>query len=223
MLVTGREETPLLPPWASAAATEQAAIMLGTLGPPEGDAATDTATDTAMDAVTHATVTRIRACARRAAAYRDALAQHGVPTHFPYFDPTVIDACLATRPHERTTPYQPKPLLAAALQPIAPGLLVRHDKGHHNYDLHAGLAAHTPYLLEVFGDDCALTRADLIDAPVLRRALTGTGPSSVTGGLPLAFLTETLALELWLRHRTEGSDHVLDPGPGRAPDRRPAV
>ncbi|AQZ62745.1 putative asparagine synthetase [[Actinomadura] parvosata subsp. kistnae] len=210
-LVTGSEAVPLLPPWATAAATEQAATLLDMLDPPEGDT------------VTHATVTRIRACARRAAAYRDALAQHDVPAHFPYFDQAVIDACLATRPEVRTTPYQPKPLLAAALAPIAPGLLVRRDKGHHNHDLHAGLAAHAPHLLELFGDDCALARAGVIDAALLRRALTGTGPSSVAGGLPLAFLTETLAMELWLRHRTGGSDHVLEPGPGRAPDRRAAV
>jgi asparagine synthase (glutamine-hydrolysing) len=190
---TGWEAVPRLPPWASATATDQAAALLNALPPPEGDV------------LMHATVIRIRACARRAAAYGDTLTQHGVPTCFPYLDRAVIEACLATRPEQRTTPYQPKPLLAAALEPIAPGLLVRRDKGHHNHDLHAGLAAHTPHLLELFGDDCALARAGLIDAPVLRRALTGTGPASVTGGLPLAFLTETLAMELWLRHRTGGT------------------
>ncbi|MGP4104394.1 asparagine synthase-related protein [Nonomuraea sp. KM90] len=192
-LVTGWEAVPWLPPWATAAAAEHVAALLDTLDPPAGDA------------VMHATVTRIRACARRAAAYRDALAQHDVPAHFPYFDRAVVEACLATRPEQRTTPYRPKPLLAAALEPIAPGLLARRDKGHHNHDLHAGLAAHTPHLLELFGDECVLARAGLIDAPALRRALTGTGPSSVAGGLPLAFVTDTVAVELWLRHQIGGT------------------
>jgi asparagine synthase (glutamine-hydrolysing) len=210
-LLTGCEAVPQLPPWASGAATEQAIELLNALGPPAGDV------------VTHATLARIHACARRAAAYGDALAQHGVPVHFPYFDRAVIEACLATRPEARTTPYQPKPLLAAALEPIAPRLLVRRDKGHHNHDLHAGLAAHTSHLLDLFGDECALARAGLINAGVLRRALTGTGPLSLAGGLPLAFLTETIAVEVWLRNQEGDIDDVLAPGTGRAPQRRAAV
>ncbi|MDX2819936.1 asparagine synthase-related protein [Streptomyces ipomoeae] len=185
--LAGWEAPPRLPPWTTphTAARLQQIVL---------DAA-NTAMPVTADITTHGTLMRIHSVARRAGTYRDAMAQAGVAVHFPFLDRSVIEAALTTRPEERTDPWAPKPLLAAAVAPLAPaGLLTRRDKGHYNAEIHDGLAAHRGELAALF-DGSALAKAGLIDDRVVRAALD----QAVTSRTPLAFFTETVALELWLR------------------------
>lgn len=138
---------------------------------------------------------RIRSVARRASLYRDAMELAGIPGHFPYLDRKVIDAALATRPLERTDAWAPKPLLVTAVAPLVPlNLLIRRDKAHYNHEIRVGLSRHAAELAAVF-DGSALGSAGLVDDAAVRAAIAGAAASRT----PLAFFTETLALELWLR------------------------
>ncbi|KPI02960.1 asparagine synthase [Actinobacteria bacterium OK074] len=185
--LAGWEAPPRLPPWTTldTVARLQQVVL---------DAAA-TALPVTADITAHGALMRIHSVARRAGTYRDAMAQAGVPVHFPFLDRGVIEAALATRPEERTDPWAPKPLLLEAVAPLAPaGLLTRRDKGHYNAEIHDGLAAHRGELAALF-DGSALAKAGLIDDHVVRAALD----RAVTSRTPLAFFTETVALELWLR------------------------
>jgi asparagine synthase (glutamine-hydrolysing) len=180
----GWEAQPLLPRWASRDAEHlaRAAILAA---PPTALA----------EHSTHATLVRIRSTAYRAALYRDALAGHGVPAEFPFFDRAVLEAALAVRPWERTDPWQPKPLLRAALANTVPGrLLARRTKAHYNDDIYRGWSANRQRLADLFKDS-RLAELGLIDTGVLRDCLRSFGPS----GLAPAFVTDTIACEVWLR------------------------
>lgn len=185
--LAGWEAPPRLPPWTTphtAARIQQ--VVLDTAA---------TAMPVTGDITAHGTLMRIHSVARRAGNYRDAMAQVGVEVHFPFLDRSVIEAALVTRPEERTDPWAPKPLLVEAVAPLAPaGLLTRRDKGHYNAEIHDGLATHRGELAALF-DGSALAKAGLIDDRAVRAALD----HAVTARTPLAFFTETVALELWLR------------------------
>ncbi|MEU5437237.1 asparagine synthase-related protein [Streptomyces sp. NPDC020719] len=185
--LTGWEAPPRLPPWTAPEAIRDLRQELL--------AAADTAEPVSGDIAVHGAVMRIRSVARRASLYRDAMEAAGVPGHFPYLDRAVIETALAVWPEERTDPWAPKPLLTAAVAPLAPpGLLIRRDKGHYNHEIHTGLAAHHSELAELFHGS-ALGRAGLIDEKAVRQALA----EAATRRIPPAFITETVALELWLR------------------------
>ncbi|MEV0621714.1 asparagine synthase-related protein [Nonomuraea sp. NPDC050404] len=196
----GWEARAQMPPWATPEAVNQVLAVTRSVPRPSGDR------------LTHATLALINASARRSGLYQEALTRLGVASHFPYFDQSVIEACLGTRPEERTTPYRPKPLLATALHPAAPDLLTRRDKGHHNHDLLHGLKKNRDAVLDLFGPGCALAQAGLIDPAALHHAVDSVGPDGIVGNVPLAFLTETIALELWLRTFKGEGAHVLASG-----------
>jgi asparagine synthase (glutamine-hydrolysing) len=180
----GWEAQPLLPPWASRGAEQllRAAILAT---PPTALA----------EHGTHAALVRTRSTAYGAALYRDALAGHGVPAAFPFFDRAVVEAALAVRPWERTDPWQPKPLLRAALAHTVPArLLARRTKAHYNDDIYRGWTANRQKLAALFGNS-RLAELGLINTEVLRRCLRSFGPS----GLAPAFVTDTIACEVWLR------------------------
>ncbi|WJV51730.1 asparagine synthase-related protein [Streptomyces flavofungini] len=185
--LAGWEAPPRLPPWTAPEVIRDLRQELR--------AAAEAAEPVCGDIATHGTVARIRSVARRASLYRDAMHAAGVPGHFPYLDRSVIETALATLPEERTDPWAPKPLLTAAVTPLAPpGLLIRRDKGHYNHEIWTGLAAHHGELAELFHGS-ALSQAGLIDEKALRQHLA----EAATRRLAPAFITETVALELWLR------------------------
>ncbi|GAA2931662.1 hypothetical protein GCM10020221_29320 [Streptomyces thioluteus] len=185
--LAGWEAPPRLPPWTVPEVVRDLRHELL--------AVAETAEPVSEDIATHGAVMRIRSVARRASLYRDAMEAAGVPGHFPYLDRAVIETALATWPEERTDPWSPKPLLTAAVAPLAPpGLLVRRDKGHYNHEIHTGLAAHHRELAELFTGS-ALGKAGLIDEGAVRQALA----EAATRRIPPAFITETVAVELWLR------------------------
>ncbi|MBV9143199.1 MAG: hypothetical protein JO115_20170 [Pseudonocardiales bacterium] len=187
IVAAGWEAQPLLAQWATSDAEQlvRAAIL----------AAQPIAT---AGRGTHAALARIRSTAYRAALYRDALASYGVRTEFPFFDRAVLEACLAVRPWERSDPWQPKPLLRAALADVVPThLLARRTKAHYNDDIYRGWKANRHHVAELL-DDSRLCELGLVDASVLRRCVRSFGPS----GLAPAFITDTIACEVWLRSLT---------------------
>ena len=210
VVAVGWEAQPLLAQWASSDAEQL--VRTAILAAPS----------TAMGGLaTHATLARIRSTAYRAALYRDALATHEVPAEFPFFDRAVLEACLAVRPWERTDPWRPKPLLRAALGHTVPArLLARRTKAHYNDDMYRGWKANRHRMTTLLAD-LRLCDLDLIDASMLRRCLRSFGPS----GLAPAFVTDTIACEVWLRglappfthHRKADDVHTQYqrvPGPG---------
>lgn len=184
---TGWEAPPLLPPWSSSHAVDlvRSAIL---------DAEPATAAD---DQTTHAALVRIRASAYRAALYRDAMQAAGVPTSMPFFDRSVVEACLAVLPWQRTDPWQPKPLLRNAFrQDVPPRNLSRRTKGDYNADIHHGWQRHRHAVSELLAEP-ALTSYDFIDPARLRQTLDAFGPS----GLTPAWVTDLIAIETWLRQQ----------------------
>jgi asparagine synthase (glutamine-hydrolysing) len=185
MAATGWEAPPLLPPWS----THHAADLLRT-----GILSAERPV-TANDFTIHSALVRIRASAYRAAIYRDAMHIAGVPTAMPFFDRSVVDECLSVRPWERTNPWCPKPLLLAALQDVVPpSALSRRTKAEYNADIHHGWT-HNAEQVRGLLEPARLSTYGLIDQPTLRAELARFGPS----GLPLAWITELIAIETWLR------------------------
>lgn len=186
--VLGWEAPPVLPNWASTQAVELVANAL-----------TESVTKEAEhpDMGTHTAIVRVRASAYRAALYRDAMTAAGVPTVMPFFDHAVVEACLSTRPEERTDPWEPKPLLRRALhEQTTAGLLGRRTKGSYNADIYRGWCTHHNHVRELLAGS-RLVELELINADCLREGIAGFGPS----GLPPACITDPVALEVWLRNQ----------------------
>lgn len=198
--VFGWEAPPMLPRWASDTAAELAATAI----------ADAPRASLHPDIGVHAAVARIRASAYRAALYADAMTAAGAPTVMPFFDHDVLNACLSTRPEERTDPWQPKPLLRKAVQDtMPPELLARRTKGHYNTDLYQGWRTHRREIRELLADS-RLVGLGLVDRATLLNGLDAFGAN----GIPPAFVTDLVALELWLDHQ---------PPPLKRGDRRPVV
>jgi asparagine synthase (glutamine-hydrolysing) len=181
--MAGWEALPRLPPWATSD-TENAVRDQIRSAVAVAEPLADTPTG-------HYERARLHAMARRSALYRDTLEALGIPVHFPYFDRSVLDSCLSVQPAQRTDPWEPKPLLRAALGAALPD---RRTKGHYNTDILHGLAHNRSGLLEVF-DGSALAERGIIDDHRVREAIR----TAESNRIPLAFLTETLACEAWLR------------------------
>lgn len=175
----------MLPPWASVEAAELVRAAILTAEPVSVE----------DDPVTHAALVRIRASAYRAAIYRDAMQTDGVPAAMPFFDRQVVQACLSVLPWERTDPWCPKPLLRTAFDGLFPAdVLSRRTKGEYNADLYHGWSIQRQ---QVTGLLChsRLVEHGLIDPVKLRAALATFGRD----GLPPAWITDLIAVEIWLR------------------------
>lgn len=185
---TGWEAPPLMPPWASTNAVDL--VRSAILGAEP--------TEAAGDQTTHAALVRIRASAYRAALYRDAMQAAGVPTSMPFFDRSVLEACLAVLPWERTDPWQPKPLLRKAFRhDVSAPNLSRRTKGEYNADIHHGWRTHRRDVADLLAEP-KLADHDLIDPALLHHVLNAFGPS----GLPPAWVTDLIAIETWLRQQS---------------------
>lgn len=176
-----------LPPWASA----QAVATVREVVRRAADAVEPMATTRAQ----HEVLLAIRSGARTCRAMTRWSAQAGLPVHYPFLDDRVIEACLAVRLHERTTPFAYRPLTVAAMRDIVPAeLLARRTKADFSVDLHAGLRAQRAELAELL-EAPVLARMGIVDADALRQAALGLYPPR----LSLALLEATLAAETWLR------------------------
>lgn len=68
----------------------------------------------------HGAMAAVRAIARLNRLQADAALGFGVVMAYPYADRAVIDAALAVRAEDRTSPFAPKPLLTIAMRGIVP-------------------------------------------------------------------------------------------------------
>ncbi|MFC4563666.1 asparagine synthase-related protein [Nocardiopsis mangrovi] len=144
----------------------------------------------------HAALARVRTSAAAAATYGQAMtALGGPPVVFPFFDRPVVEACLTVRPEARSDPWVFKPLLAEAMRDVLPeALLARTTKGSYTPDIHRGWARHRARVLDLVRSP-ALAELGLVEPDRLHRALVGWGAA----GLPPAYVTDLLTLELWTR------------------------
>ncbi len=176
-----------LPPWATA---ETVAMVRGVLRQAAG--ATQPLAATRAQ---HEVLLAIHSAARMCRALTRFSAQAGLPVHYPFLDDRVIEACLAVRLHERTTPFAYKPLTLTAMRGVVPTeLLARRTKGEFSVDVHAGLRAQRAQLAELL-EVPVLARLGIVDAHALRQAVLGLYPPR----LSYALLEATLAAETWLR------------------------
>ncbi|MGK5545964.1 asparagine synthase-related protein [Streptomyces sp. URMC 127] len=113
----------------------------------------------------------------------------------PYLDDSVLEAALAIRVPERSTPGRYKPVLGAAMEGIVPdSVLRRQTKGEYSVDFHVSLRRNRAALVELF-DDSQLARAGLIDTAAIRTNLLGVHPDPAA----LRPLSPSLGAEIWLR------------------------
>lgn len=130
--------------------------------------------------------------------------QLGVSVRAPFFDNSVVAACMSVAARERATALEAKPLLRAAVSDVMPGeLYARRTKGDYGGCEYQGLRRNAARVRDL------LREARLFDLRIVRpdpviRALD----SAIDGGTaPMAALHGVLAVETWLRAQDTRSDH----------------
>ncbi|MGB6165247.1 MAG: asparagine synthase-related protein, partial [Pseudonocardiaceae bacterium] len=119
----------------------------------------------------------------------------GVRLELPYLDDRVVEAALAVRIHDRSTPWRYKPLLVEAMRGIVPeAIAARNTKAEFSEDVRLGLRRHLPEILEVFADS-ALATHGLINPDLLRHELLTPQANS----MGVHALENLLGCETWLR------------------------
>ncbi|MGP4019725.1 lasso peptide isopeptide bond-forming cyclase [Saccharopolyspora sp. 5N708] len=160
--------------------------------------AAERAVPLAGDRGQHQAVLALRGSAPAYAQRARLFAESGVELDMPFFDDRVIEAALAVRPHERTTPWRYKPLLADAMRGIAPDrVLDRSTKGEFGEDVRVGLRRNLPAVLDVLADS-ALAARGLIDPDAVRAELLAPQADNTT----IIALERLLGCETWLREAT---------------------
>ncbi|MDN3058317.1 asparagine synthase-related protein [Streptomyces sp. SRF1] len=185
----GWEAGPYAPPWLTGWARTMLADTLR--------AAADRAEPLHERPHQHATMAAIRALARWNRLQSDAASPFGIQLAYPYADQQVIEAALATRAEARTSPYQNKPLLMAAMSGLVPAAnLARRTKGGYSSDTAAAARPARAMFAKLLSDDSELARCGLIDPDRLRTALRGWDRADDRTDLLLHL---TLMCEVWAR------------------------
>ncbi|MBW4718369.1 asparagine synthase-related protein [Saccharothrix obliqua] len=180
-----------LPPWATPAAADLVADYLRDAGRglsrPAPGPRSHTQALMVRQAVYSAHVTRVIGQLSAAA---------GLPMSAPFLADAVLDACLAVRPEERTTPWSYKPLLVEAMRGIVPERsLARRTKAEGSALVHASLREQRAKLLALC-EESRLAAHGLVDPAALREACVTTLRDSPYE--PTA-LSQTFSAERWLR------------------------
>ncbi|MGH4010112.1 MAG: asparagine synthase-related protein [Pseudonocardiaceae bacterium] len=179
-----------LPPWATPHAAHAARTLLYE--------AAASAQPLASTRGQHATLEQLRGVGYFTRHIAGIHARAGLPLAAPFLDDRVVEACLAVRLHERTTPWRFKPLIVEAMRDLVPApVLQRSTKGDFSAEWHAGLRRARAHLAAVL-DDLVLARLGLVDADALRKVCLGLYPYT----LDRVALDRTLACEAWLRTLT---------------------
>jgi asparagine synthase (glutamine-hydrolysing) len=179
-----------LPPWATPDAVDAARTLL--------HEAAASAQPLAPTRGQHATLAHLRGVGYFTRHIAGIMARAGLPLAAPFLDDRMVEACLAVRLHERTTPWRFKPLIVEAMRDLVPAAVMqRTTKGDFSVDWHAGLRRARPQLGALL-DDPVLARLGLVDADALRKVCLGLYPYT----LDLVALDRTLACEAWLRTLT---------------------
>ena len=182
-----------IPPWATPHAADAARALL--------HEAAAHAQPLASTRGQHATLEQLRGVGHLTRHVAGIMARAGLPLAAPFLDDRVVEACLAVRLHERTTPWRFKPLIVEAMRDLVPAtVLQRGTKGHFSVDGHVGLRRARAHLATVL-EDPVLARLGLVDADALRKVCLGLYPYT----LDLVALDRTLACEAWLRTLTAAS------------------
>lgn len=116
--------------------------------------------------------------------------------HAPYLDDAVVAACLAVSAAARTTPWQAKPMLRAAMTGRVPdAALVRSTKGDYSMLAYRGLSRHHRTVADL------LTNSRLADLGLIEEKAIRADLARAAAGLrtPLAALDLVLGAEIWLR------------------------
>ncbi|MCZ1012207.1 asparagine synthase-related protein [Streptomyces lydicus] len=185
----GWEAGPHVPPWLTASARTVLADAVST--------AADAAEPLHDRPHQHTAMAAIRALARWNRLQADAAAPFGIRIGYPYADQQVIEAALSTRAEARTSPYQNKPLLTAAMRGIVPATyLARRTKGGYSADTTAAAAAMRQTFARLLDADCRLASYGLIDPDRLRAALTSWDRADERTDLLLHL---TVMCEIWAR------------------------
>ncbi|MGH4004246.1 MAG: asparagine synthase-related protein [Pseudonocardiaceae bacterium] len=176
-----------LPPWATPHAVDAARTLL--------HQAVAGAQPLAPTRGQHTTLEHLRGVGHLTRHIAGIHARAGLPLAAPFLDDRVVEACLAVRLHERTTPWRFKPLIVEAMLDLVPAtVLQRSTKGDFSADWHAGLRRARAHLAAVL-DDLLLARLGLVDVDALRKVCLGLYPHT----LDRVALDRTLACEAWLR------------------------
>ncbi|QEU90164.1 asparagine synthase-related protein [Streptomyces kanamyceticus] len=179
-----------MPPWATPDAVRAVQSLLH-----EAAESAGTAAPLAAERGQHAALSCVRSGGRGLRQLDQVTSARGLPHAAPYLDDTVIEAALAIRVPERSTPGTYKPVLAAAMRDIVPAdVLRRQTKGEYSTDFHTGLRHNRSALVGLF-EGSQLARAGLIDAAAIRAALLGVHPTPEA----LRSFSSTLGSEIWLR------------------------
>ncbi|MER7001084.1 asparagine synthase-related protein [Streptomyces sp. NPDC000410] len=178
-----------MPPWA----TRDAALAVQSLL----REAAETAEPLALQRGQHTALACVRTGGRGLRQLDQVTSRSGLGQAAPYLDDQVIEAALAIRVAERSTPGRYKPVLAEAMRGIVPDdVLRRQTKGEYSTDFHAALRHNRAALAELF-DGSRLARAGLIDDAAVRASLLGVHPTPEG----LRSLSSSLGSEIWLRAR----------------------
>ncbi|MFF8642838.1 asparagine synthase-related protein [Streptomyces sp. NPDC015345] len=178
-----------MPTWATREAVEAVRDLLRE--------AAATAEPLAAERGQHTALACVRTGGRGLRQLDQVTSRNGLALTAPYLDDQVIEAALAIRVAERSTPGRYKPVLAEAVRGIVPDdVLRRNTKGEYSTDFHVSLRRNLPALLELF-DGSRLARAGLIDDGAIRASLLGVHPTPEA----LRSLGSTLGNEIWLRAR----------------------
>jgi asparagine synthase (glutamine-hydrolysing) len=182
-----------LPPWATPQTVDAARTLL--------HQAAANAAPLASTRGQHAALEQLRCVGYFTRHIAGIMARAGLPLASPFLDDRVVEACLAVRLHERSTPWRFKPLIVEAMRELVPAtVLHRSTKGDFSTDWHTGLRSARAHLAGLL-DDLILVRLGLVDVDALRKACLGLYPHT----LPMLALDRTLACEAWLRALTPAS------------------
>jgi asparagine synthase (glutamine-hydrolysing) len=100
----------------------------------------------------------------------------GVALHAPYLDDAVVAACLAVPAEQRTSPWQAKPLLRAAMTGRVPdAALVRSTKGDYSMLAYRGLSRHHRTVADLLTNS-RLAGLGLIEEKAIRADLRAVPP-----------------------------------------------
>ncbi|MDQ1024148.1 asparagine synthase (glutamine-hydrolyzing) [Streptomyces umbrinus] len=178
-----------MPPWATRDAAAAVRSLLRE--------AAESAEPLAPQRGQHTALACVRTGGRGLRQLDQVTSRRGLGQAAPYLDDQVIEAALAIRVAERSTPGRYKPVLAEAMRGIVPDdVLRRHTKGEYSTDFHVSLRHNRADLVELF-DGSRLGRAGLIDDAAVRASLLGVHPTPEG----LRSLSSSLGSEIWLRAR----------------------
>ncbi|MEU1820257.1 asparagine synthase-related protein [Streptomyces roseifaciens] len=176
-----------MPSWATSDAVRAVQILLRE--------AAETAESLAPRRGQHVALDCVQTGGRGVRQLDHVFSRRGLAYAAPYLDDHVLDAALAIRVPERSTPGRYKPVLAAAMDGIVPdSVLRRRTKGEYSVDFHHSLRHNRAALVELF-DDSHLARAGLIDTTAIHTSLLGVHPTPDA----LRSLNPSLGIEIWLR------------------------